>query len=332
MNRIFTRVFAVLLTALMLSTVLLVGCGSKEEPLQLGVGVYSAFSGSGDADGETLGYDQVTETVAAVLLDGNGKIVSCVLDSIDLKAQFNEAGEYVTPGEFPTKHEIGDNYGMVAYGGAKLEWYKQADAFASVVIGKTADEVKALVVNKKQGNDEVIAAGCTIAVADFVDAIVKACNSAAPSNATAADALQLGVYTEWEGKNANEDVNGYLELTTNFAATTVNGGVVTAAAIDAISVKFGFDLSGASTTDVAAQLLTKGEQGDGYNMVAYGGAKLEWYKQAEAFAGACVGKSAAEISALVVDGYKGTEEVQTAGCTIAVNGFVQAAVKAAAAK
>ena len=62
-------------------------------------------------------------------------------------------------------------------------------------------------------------------------------------------------------------------------------------------------------------------------MVAYGGAAKEWYEQAAAFDSACVGKTAAEIASLVAEDGKGTEEVQSAGCTIYVTGFVKAASK-----
>jgi hypothetical protein len=62
-------------------------------------------------------------------------------------------------------------------------------------------------------------------------------------------------------------------------------------------------------------------------MVAYGGAKNEWYAQAAAFDAACIGKTAAEISALMGSDGKGVADLQTAGCTIYVSGFVKAASK-----
>ena len=70
-----------------------------------------------------------------------------------------------------------------------------------------------------------------------------------------------------------------------------------------------------------------GEQGDAYNMVAYGGAAKEWFEQADAFDAACAGKSAAEIAGLMGEDYKGNADVQAAGCTIYVSGLVAAASK-----
>ena len=62
-------------------------------------------------------------------------------------------------------------------------------------------------------------------------------------------------------------------------------------------------------------------------MVAYGGAKAEWYKQAAAFDAACVGKTVKEIASLMGADYKGVADLQTAGCTVYVSGFVKAASK-----
>ena len=57
------------------------------------------------------------------------------------------------------------------------------------------------------------------------------------------------------------------------------------------------------------------------------GAKKEWFEQAAAFDAACVGKTATEIKALMANDGKGVEDLQTAGCTIYVTGFVKAAEK-----
>ena len=62
-------------------------------------------------------------------------------------------------------------------------------------------------------------------------------------------------------------------------------------------------------------------------MVAYGGATKEWHEQAAAFDAACVGKTATEIAGFVAEDGKGVEDIQAAGCTIYVTGFVKAASK-----
>ena len=68
-------------------------------------------------------------------------------------------------------------------------------------------------------------------------------------------------------------------------------------------------------------------------MSAYGtdlngdGTVKEWFEQSAAFDAACIGKTAAEIAGLMADNNYGTADLQSAGCTILVNGLVKAASK-----
>ena len=68
-------------------------------------------------------------------------------------------------------------------------------------------------------------------------------------------------------------------------------------------------------------------------MSAYGtdlngdGTVKEWFEQAAAFDAACIGKTAAEIASLMADNNYGVADLQSAGCTILVTGFVKAASK-----
>lgn len=336
------KILSVVLAAVMLLTVAaFAGCGKAEE-LNFGMGVYAYLEAATAADGDTNGNGEVIATVAAVLVDAEGKIVKCAIDTADNIVAYTSAGAAVAAGEFATKYELGTSYNMAAYGtdlngdGVVKEWFEQVDAFETVCAGKTLDEVKALVVDGYYGNDEVAAAGCTIGVSDFVFAVEKAVANAAASTATAEDALNVGIVTTAEGKDATADAEGSYEVEINFAAAAVNGGKVTAMATDALAVTFTFDAKGAATTDLAADVQTKNELGTNYGMAAYGtdlngdGKVLEWNEQAAVFSTACAGLTAEEIAALVAaDGYYGVESVQTAGCTMGVSGIAKAAVKAA---
>ena len=327
-NSTMKRTFSAILSLLLVFTALaFVGCG-KSETVRLGLGIHTvtkATSASEDADGK----GQVTMTVAAVTLDKDGKIVSCQLDTADFTVAYTGEGKAIANDSLKTKYEAGKDYNMVAHGGAAKEWFEQADAFESVVAGKTIDEVKALVVaESNKGTDEVINAGCTIMVNDFVKAIEKAVANAADTAATTADTLKLGVYAQQTPKDAVEDVNGSNKVeTTFFAATVDDDGKVTAAASDCVQVEFGFDAAGASTFDNAKAVSSKREAGANYGMVAHGGAAKEWFEQADAFNAACVGKTVSEISGLMGADNYGNADVKAAGCTILVNGFVKAAAK-----
>ena len=319
------KMLALLLSAaLILSVFTFVGCGKTEEKLNFGFGVYTTASAT-DATEDKNGQGQATVTGAVVLVDGEGKIVKCFIDCADSTVAYTAAGEAVAASAFATKYEKGADYNMKAYGGATLEWYEQADAFCGTIAGKTLAEVKAMVA--KEDND-VISAGCTIDVADFVMAVEKAVNNAAPSEATANDTLKLGVSTSQSKKDATEDANGQNQLETTFFAAAINGeGKIVAATADCVQVNFTFDVNGASAFGESKTVASKYELGDSYNMKAYGGAAHEWYEQADAFCALTLGKTANEVSALLEGDNYGTADVKAAGCTVLVDGFVKAASK-----
>jgi hypothetical protein len=313
--------------ALVLSILAFVSCGKTEQPLKLGLGIYTTVDAT-DATEDKNGQGKVVATVAAILVDDEGKIVKCFIDCADNTVSYTADGKAIANDSFKTKYEKGDSYGMKAYAGSALEWYEQADAFCALTIGKTLAEVKALVVAEDKGTDEVIGAGCTITVSEFVKAIEKAMGNAVASNATANDTLKLGISTAQTLKDATEDANGQNQLETTFVAAAVNAeGKITATSADSLQVAFTFDNKGVSKFDVTKAVATKCEQGDAYGMKAYGGAALEWYEHAAIFCNTCIGKTAGDVNALLgEDGY-GSADLQAAGCTILVGGLVKAASK-----
>ena len=323
------KLICVSLSILMvLSALAFVGCDKKDETVKFGLGIYTNVAKASSADGDTNGQGQVTMTAAAVTLDAAGKIVACQLDTADFTVSYTGDGKAIANDSFKTKYETGKDYNMVAYGGAVKEWFEQADAFEGVVAGKTIDEVKALVAEGNKGTDEVVTAGCTIMINDFVKAIEKAVANAVDSAATSANTLKLGVYAQQTTKDATEEAAGSNQVETTFFAAAVDAnGKVTAAASDCIQVAFTFDAAGASTFDITKAVSSKRELGANYGMVAYGGAAKEWFEQADAFNALCVGKTASEINGLMGSDNYGNADVKAAGCTILVNGLVKAAAK-----
>ena len=321
------KLIALSLCVLMAVSVLFIG-GCSSSAVKFGAGVYVGAPSAADATEDKDGSGKVDVTVAAVTVDKNGKIVSCDLDTASTTVTFTADGKAVAAEDLKTKRELGNDYNMVAYGGAAKEWFEQADAFESVVIGKTLDEVKALVVDGYKGNDDVVKAGCTIGISDFVGAVEKAYNAAAESKATAKDVVKVAASTELTCADATEDKDGSTKVaTTVFAAAVDANGKVTAASSDCVEVTFTFTTAGVSTFDATKPVSSKKEQGADYGMVAYAGAAKEWFEQAAAFDAACIGKTASEISGLMGDDGKGVADLQSAGCTIYVSGFVKAASK-----
>ena len=311
------------------------------ETVSFGMGVYAVYGDVTNAEGDANGKGEVVATVAAVLVDKDGKIVKCDIDCADISVAYTSAGVAVVSDEFKTKAELGSDYGMAAYGadlngdGKVLEWNEQIDVFENAIIGKTIDEAKALVVNGYQAVEDVQTAGCTMGVGDYIKAVEKVVANATESGATATDALKVSAVVSATAKDATADAQGAVELEINVAAAATADGKVTANAVDVVSVAFAFDANGAMATDTAAEIKTKAELGTAYGMAAYGadlngdGKVLEWNEQAAAFNAACNGKTADEIAALVVNGYQAVEEVQAAGCTIGVADMAAAIVKAA---
>ena len=323
------KLICVLLSILMLATaVAIVGCDKAPETLKMGLGVYTATPTTADAVDDKPGQGKVAITAAVITVDAEGKVVACQLDTADLTVKFTADGKAVANDGFKTKYEQGKDYTMVAYGGAAKEWFEQADAFEAFVIGKTLTEIKALVAEGNKGNADVIGAGCTIMIHEFVGAIEKAFANLADSAATADSTLKLGMNVEQTTADATEEKDGYNQVEpTVFAAAVDAEGKVLVAASDCVQVKFTFTAAGVSTLDTAKAISSKREAGANYGMVAYGGAAKEWCEQADAFNALCVGKTAAEIKALCAADNYGTDEVKNAGCTILVNGLTKAAAK-----
>lgn len=321
------KFLSVLLSAALCLTVFsFVGCGKTKKTLKLGLGIYTSVKTT-DATDDKNGEGRATVTGAAILMDDQGKIVNCFVDCAEHKAVYTADGKAIANDSFATKYQQGDSYGMKIYGGAKKEWYEQADAFCSVVKGKTLDEIKALVASDHKGTDAVINAGCTIDISEFVLAVEKAVANAIPSDATEKDSLKLGVSTTQSTKDATEDANGQNQLETTFFASAVNAEKqIIAAKADCVQIRFTFDMNGISKFDSAKTILSKGEQGEAYGMKAYGGAKKEWYEQAEIFCASAIGKNAGDLQSLLGENGYASDDLQKSGCTIAVDGFIKAAV------
>ena len=321
------RSLALIMCMLLVMSTLLVGCGT-EQTLKFGMGVSVAAPSVTDATIDKDGSGKLDATFAAVTVDKDGKIVACQIDSVSNTVNFTAEGKAVANTEFKTKYEMGKDYNMVAYGGATKEWFEQADAFETIVAGKTLDEVKALIGEDQKGNAEVIEAGCTITISDFIDAIEKAYNAATESNVTAANTLKITAVTEQTTTDAIDDKDGSNKVsTTIFAAAVDADGKIVAASSDCVELAFSFDTKGVSTLDTTKAVISKKTAGADYGMVAYGNAAKEWFEQAAAFDAACVGKTATEIAGLMAEDGKGNADLQSAGCTIYVTGFVKAASK-----
>ena len=288
--------------------------------LKTGLAVIANISGSAAATAEENGKADYDITIAAVTVDENGIIRDCIIDSVGTSVAFDAAGlpvDFDASKAILTKNELGDNYGMKAYGGATYEWYEQAAALANFAIGKTIEEFKG-----GYAGDVDLATTATIYLGGYVAAVEKAVANAQALGAKEGDELKLAVINTMEAV-AGEEAGGYAQLTVDVAAVTVSGDVISSAVIDSLQAKVEFDGTGALISDVSTAPQTKNELGEAYGMKAWAGAKYEWNEQAANFAAYITGKTPAEVAGIAI-----TETTKpadgtdlAASVTISIGGF-----------
>lgn len=147
---------------------------------KLGIGVYTTIDKSADAADED-GVAQAYSNIAAVTFNADGVITSCIIDAAQTNINFDKTGQITTDlaGAFPTKNELGADYGMAKASSIGKEWNEQAAAFAAYVLGKTVDEVKGTAVTAEGvPSDADLASSVTIHIAPFTTNIEKAFNAA----------------------------------------------------------------------------------------------------------------------------------------------------------
>jgi len=276
---------------------------------------------AGDEDGEAK-YDV---TVVGVTVDDNGVILSCVIDSVGASVKFDKSGVITSDlsAAVLTKNELGDNYGMKAYGGAKYEWYEQAAALARYAVGKTVEELKAGAVSEAgKAVDVDLAATATIYLGGYVAAIEKAVANAQHLGAEAGDELHIAVINSLgSSASVSADKAGTAQLDTDVTVLTMKGETITSCVIDSVQAKVSFDAAGAVAVS-ADPILTKNELGEAYGMKAYAGSAYEWNEQAASFASYVTGKTAAEVAGIAVNEKTAPTDADLATTvTIAVGGF-----------
>lgn len=303
-----------------------------EGALKTGLYIGAKVSDSKSAEGENNGSAEYDVTIVSVTVDENGVIRSCIIDSVKASVGFDATGAITTELTAPqTKNELGEAYGMKAYGGSKYEWNEQAAAVAEYAVGKTVEEIKTGAVNESgMAKDTDLAATATIYIGGYVAGIEAAVANAQPLGAQTGDELHMAVISGLgSSAAATAEKNGTAQLDVNVAVITMNGDTITSCYIDAVQAKVPFDATGAIAGELTAPK-TKNELGEGYGMKAYAGSKYEWNEQAASFAAYVTGKTAADVAGIAVDeGTKPTDADLSATVTIAVGDFMALIEKAA---
>lgn len=297
---------------------------AAEGAVKTGLAVVASVTTT-SATAEAEGKASYDVSLVAVLVDDEGVIVDCIIDSIGADVTYDTTGTILTGvnANVQTKNELGDNYNMMLYtgGAAAGEWYEQADALAKYAVGKTVEELKTGAVGQTgYAQDADLATSATIYLGGYVAAVEAAVANARHLGARSGDELKLA------SVNA-VSVEG--DLTCDAVALTMSGDMITSCYIDSLQAEITINGDG---TAVAGNTKTKNELGYDYGMVAYtGGAAIgEWFEQTANFCAYVTGKTAAEVAGIAVTETTAPAEADlAASVTIAIGGFQALIAKAA---
>ncbi len=341
MKKILTLVLSLCMLLTMLTV--FVACGEAEYKLGMGVVVSMDSSAAKNA--------QIDATVATIVTDADGKIVACRIDVAQNKMNVTD-GAVEANKTFKTKMELGTAYGMAGKvdnddNGVMKEWDEQAKAFEAHVVGMTVAEVEAMTTQEKKGHKittdaDLLAAGCSMQITDFIAAVVKAGKDDQGVTFSAKkDSFTLGVaaktVVDSATKAATAEAAGVAAMYTDFAAAVVADGKIVAALNDAIQPKISFNAAGEITEKTFKA--TKRELKGDYGMAGKvdnndDGVMKEWFEQSAAFSAHVVGMTADEVAAMTTVAAKGHDistdaDLLAAGCSMQITG-IKAVVSQAA--
>ena len=307
----------------------------SEGAVKTGLAVITTAADSTSATAEATGAVKLDSTLVAVTVDDEGIITSCAIDSIPATVNVDATGTITSDlaAAVPTKNELGENYGMVAWGGAIAEWDAQVAALCSYAVGKTVEQLKNGAIDEtgKAPEGSELASSATIYLGGFVSGIEAAVNNATHLGAEAGDELKLVTLNKLSSStNATAEAAGCVQLDGDIAALTVKDGIITSCIIDSVQAKVNFDTTGTITSDLTAQIPTKNELGENYGMVAWGGAIAEWNVQAASFASYVTGKTADQVAGIAIN--EATKPADgsdlASSVTISIGGFQALIAKA----
>jgi hypothetical protein len=330
-----------LVSATILSAVVLAGCGSQSgsagagAELKTGLGTSVSIADSKDATAEGDGTAQADATIAAVTVDADGKITQCIIDIAQTRVGVSADGKITSDlnAEYPSKRELGDGYGMKKASAIGKEWYEQADAFAAWAVGKTASDLSGMAISEGYAGDADLAASVSIHVTGFQAAVLEAVNNATAQGAHQGDKLGLGVSTKISNsEDASAEGDGVAECYTTISALTVGkDGKITSNIIDAVQAKITFDATGVITADTSVDVQSKNELGEAYGMKKASAIGKEWNEQAAAYAAYTVGKTNDEVQGTAMTEGRAADADLAASVSVHITDFNSVVAKAVAA-
>ncbi len=126
------------------------------EMLGLGHNIAINRSVGYDADNEIMPMAQADVNIAAVAFSETGQVAAVLIDAAQTRINFDEEGQVTSDRTalYPTKKELGDDYGMRVASEIEREWDEQIADLEAWMVGKTVDEITGLEVDEGGYPDE----------------------------------------------------------------------------------------------------------------------------------------------------------------------------------
>ena len=136
----------------------------------------------------------------------------------------------------------------------------------------------------------------------------------------------LGVITTLSSSRpASGESNGQAQIDSTLVAITVNEqGVITRASFDAAQTRIAFNAQGQIVTDLFAQVRTKNELGDAYNMRRVSGIGKEYNEQLAALEAWAIGRTPTEFMAMALNDGRAVTADLTASVTVNISSYLTA--------
>ena len=149
----------------------------------LGVAAVSDASESTAASADADGVAKLYSEFGAAVVGADGTILAALNDATQPKISVDTNGAILAADYKGTKRELGDAYGMVAYGAAIAEWDAQAAAFSAFTTGMTAADVRGIETKTNDHGyavpaDETLYASCTMQITGMMEVIARAADYA----------------------------------------------------------------------------------------------------------------------------------------------------------
>lgn len=133
-------------------------------------------------DTEILPLGQVDVVIAAVVFDDAGQVAGVQIDTAQTRVNFDAEGKVTSDRTalYPTKKELGDDYGMIRASEIGVEWYEQIAALEDWMVGKSVEAIKAMQVKEVDAahpsvpDDPDLVSLVTITVQDYIYSVEEA--------------------------------------------------------------------------------------------------------------------------------------------------------------